>query len=164
MALTTGFQSGSYTGTWNSSALGLIADAWRIRQTMEAQGVRADYYGDSVIDLIYRGGNAFCIFEGLAWSSVAAIVGGSTSIGVMGVANLGCFFSNAAIAKALVLTARISSGNCAPSPATVTATLAGLAEGFDIEYSLGNSMRTLPVMLRLLPYAVSSEVNWYVMT
>ena len=164
MALSTGFQSGSYTGTWNSNALGLITDAWRIRQTMEATAVRADYYGDSVIDQIYRGGNAFCIFEGLNWASVAAIIGGSTSIGTMGIANLGCFTNAGGLAKALVLTARISSGSCAPSPATLTAAATYLAEGFDIEYALSNSLRTLPLMLRLMPYLSAGEVYWYTMT
>lgn len=164
MALTTGFQSGSYTGTWNSIALGLITDAWRIRQTMEATAVRADYYGDSVIDQIYRGGNAFCIFEGLNWASVASIIGGSTAIGTMGIANLGCFTGASGLAKPLVLTARIASGACAPSPATLTAALSFLAEGFDIEYALGNSLRTLPLMLRLLPYLSGGEIYWYSMT
>lgn len=164
MALSTGFQSGSYTGTYNSLALGLIVDAWRIRQTFEASAVRADYYGDSVIDQIYRGGNAFCIFEGLNWASVAAVIGGATSIGTMGIANVGCFTNASGLAKALVLTARISSGSCAPSPVTLTAASAYLAEGFDIEYALGNSLRTLPLMLRLMPYLTASEVYWYSMT
>jgi len=164
MPLTTGFQSGSYTGTWSGDSLGLITDAWRIRQTFESHAVRADYYGDSVIDLIKRGGNAFCIFEGLQWSSVAVVLGGSTAIGTMGIANLGCLVTNTAFADALVLTARIASGSCAPSPASVTASLATVAEGFDVEYALGNSLRSLPIMLRLLPYLSSSEVYWYQMT
>jgi len=163
MALSTGFVSGSYSGTWNSADIGLIADAWRIRQTMEAQGVRADYYGDSVIDMIYRGGNAFCIFEGLVWASIATMIGGGqSSMGNMGIANLGCFVGLGALGKALVLTAR-SVSPCAPAPTTVTASLSYLAEGFDIEYSLGNSMRTVPVMLRLLPTLISAEVKWFVM-
>ena len=164
MALTTGFQSGAYTGSYNSSALGLITDSWRIRQSMEAQAVRADYYGDSVIDQIYRGGNAFCIFEGLAWASVSAIIGGPTSIGTMGIANLGCFTSSGGLSQALVLTAKNSSGSCAPSPQTLTAPSAYIAEGFDIEYALGNSLRTLPLMLRLMPYLNGGEIFWYSMT
>lgn len=164
MALSTGFQSGSYSGTWNSGALGLISDAFRIRQTMEANAVRADYYGDSVIDQIYRGGNAFCIFEGLNWAGAAAIIGGSTAIGTMGIASLGCFTNLGGGARALVLTAKNLSGNCAPSPATVTAASSYLAEGFDIEYALGNSLRTLPLMLRLMPYLSGGEVYWYTMT
>lgn len=164
MALSTGFQSGSYTGTWNSAALGLIAADWRIRQTFEASAVRADYYGDSVIDQIVRGGNAFCIFEGLDWAAASAIIGGSTAIGTMGISRMGCFTNAGALAKALVLTARISSGSCAPSPATVTAASTFLAEGFDVEYALGNSLRTLPLMLRLMPYLSAGEVYWYTMT
>lgn len=161
MALTTGFQSGSYSGTYNALDIGLIQDAFRIQQTMEAQGVRADYYGDSVIDLILRGGNAFCIFEGLKWASVSAIVGGPLNIGTMGIANLGSFVGNCGLAKSLVLTARASS--CTVSPASITAASAFLAEGFNLEYSLGNSLRVLPIMLRMLPTLISSEVKWYEM-
>lgn len=164
MALSTGFQAGAYNGAWNSGALGLITDAWRIRQSMEAMAVRADYYGDSVIDQILRGGNAFCIFEGLNWAGAAAIIGGSTSIGIMGIANLGCFTNNGGLAKALVLTAKNSSGTCAPSPQTLTAAATFLAEGFDVEYALGNSLRTLPLMLRLMPYTSGGDVAWYTLT
>lgn len=164
MALSTGFQSGAYTGTWNSSSLGLIADAWRIRQAMEAQAVRADYYGDSVIDLIRRGGNAFVIFEGLNWAAVMAIVGGSSAAGTMGISSVGCFVSAASLAKALVLTAKNLSGVCAPSPSTFTAANTFLAEGFDLEYALGNQLRTVPIMLRCLPYEVAGEVYWFITT
>jgi hypothetical protein len=164
MALTTGFMSGSFAGTYDSNTLGLIADAFRIQQTFEAQGVRADYYGDSVIDLIPRGGNAFCIFEGLNWGAVTAIVGGATSIGNMGIANMGSLVGSCGLAKALVLTARNQTcGAAANSPVTITSASTFLAEGFNIEYSLGNSLRTLPIMLRMLPTLISSEVKWYVM-
>lgn len=162
MGLSASFQSGRYSGTWNSSSLGVISDAFRIRQTMEAQQVRADFWGDSVIDLVYRGGNAFCVFEGLSWTSVAAVVGGATSIGTMGIANVGCLFGNAGLSKALVLTA-VGSGGCAPAPTSITAAAANLAEGFDVEFALANQLRTLPIMMRLLPTLISSEVYWYVM-
>lgn len=164
MALTTGFQSGVYNGTWNAVSIGLIAEAWRIRQTMEAQSVRADFYGDSVIDLIYRGGNAFCVFEGLNWAGVTTIVGGSTSIGTMGIASLGCLFGRAGVAKPLVLTAKTATGVCAPSPALITASLTTMAEGFNFEVAYGSTLRTVPMMLRLLPYDVAAEIYWYQMT
>lgn len=162
MGLSSTFMSGRYSGTWNSASLGTIADAFRIRQSMEAQQVRADFWGDSVIDLVYRGGNAFCVFEGLSWTSVTAVLGGATAIGTMGIANVGCLFANAALSKALVLTAA-GSGACAPSPTTITAAAANLAEGFDVEYAMANQLRTVPIMMRLLPTLITSEVYWYVM-
>lgn len=162
MGLSATFQSGRYNGTWDGSSLGVIADAFRIRQAMEAQQVRADFWGDSVIDLIYRGGNAFCVFEGLSWTSIAAVVGGATAIGTMGIANVGCLFGNAGLSKALILTA-VGSGGCAPAPTTITAAAANLAEGFDVEFALANQLRTLPIMMRLLPTLITSEVYWYVM-
>lgn len=161
MALTTGFQSGAYTGTYNSLSLGLIADAWRIRGTMESHAVRADYYGDSVIDLIRRGGNYFCVFEGLNFAAVMAIAGGVSGAGTMGISSIGCFLAAGGLTKALVLTAKNVSGSCAPSPLTLTAPNSTLAEGFDLEYALGNSLRTVPMMLRLLPYESAGEVYWY---
>ena len=167
MALTTGFRSGSFSGVWGTPAvsLGLIQDAFRIQQTFEAQGVRADYYGDSVIDLIPRGGNAFCIFEGMDWAAVTAIVGGALSIGNMGISKMGSLVGNCGLARPLVLTARnVTCGAVAASPRTITAPSTFLAEGFNIEYSLGNSLRTLPIMLRMLPILDTDlEVKWYIM-
>lgn len=169
MSLTTGFRSGSFSGVWGASpnnySIGLIAGDFRIQQTFEAQGVKADYYGESVIDLILRGGNAFCIFEGLNWAAITAIVGGALSVGNMGIANMGSLVGNCGYAKPLVLTARNPlCGVVAASPLSITSPKTFLAEGFNIEYSLGNSLRVLPIMLRMLPTLDTDlEVKWYMM-
>lgn len=154
--------AGRYAGTYNSVDVGITENGYELQQDSDAQPVSpTDAYGDSVIDLVYRGGNVFLQFESKAYKA-----GSITpfwpwgALGAMGV--IGRLAS--AVAAAMVLTATTGTPAVA-SPATLTGTLSILAENSPARLLYSSAVRLVPVRLRLLPYdAGSGVIKWFVQT
>lgn len=118
----------------------------------------SDAYGDSVIDLVYRGGNVFLQFESKAYKA-----GSITpfwpwgSLGAMGV--IGRLGSDVAAAMVLTSTAGTPA---AAAPATLTGTKSILAENFPARLLFSSVVRTVPVRLRCLPYdSGAGVIKWF---
>lgn len=150
------FVGGWYTGAFAASALGLTRDGFRYRQDILAQEIRGDAYGDSIIDMIYRGGNAMITLVGIEYDSMATqafSVGGAA--GRMGVVGR-LFEPNTA--GSLVLT-RGSAATTA-TPTTVTASK-GNPVG-QLEFNMENRLREFPLSFQLFPYASGGNTVWSV--
>jgi hypothetical protein len=159
MALDT-FIAGAYTGTYNAVDVGVTEQGYELQQESHAQEIGpSDAYGESVIDLVYRGGRVHLQFESKAYKA------GSTtpfwpwgSLGVMGV--VGRLGSNVAAAQVLTATA---STPAAASPASLTATLSILAPNNPARLLFSSVLRTVPVRLLCLPFS-SGGIKWFTTT
>lgn len=119
---------------------------------------RTDAYGDTTIDTIYKGGDWFASMTCMEYKAgpIAALWPFGT-LGLMGViGRLGY-----GISTALVLTA-IAGTPAASSPASLTATRAILAPGFNTRLLFGPKLRTVPLRFQLLPYLVGgTSPGWF---
>jgi hypothetical protein len=154
------FIAGRYSSTYNSVDTGISETGYEIQFESKAREIaESDAYGESIIDIIYRGGNHYCQFTSLAYKA------GSTSpfwpwgsLGVMGV--IGRIGSN--VASAHVLTA-VAGTPAAAAPASVTAAGAILAPNSPARLLFNSVLRTVPVRLLYLPTDVGSGViKWFV--
>ncbi len=165
MALET-LVAGRYSGTYNTVDTGISEGGYELEVVSSAQQVTpTDLYGDSVIDIIYRGGNCF-----LNFTSIAFKAGSLTpfwpweALGVMAsvanpIARLG-----SDVAKAMVLSSTANTP-AAASPASLTASKAILPPGTPAKLLYSSELRKVPVRLMLLPYVISTGVvGWHTMT
>jgi hypothetical protein len=154
MALGT-FIAGAYTSTHGGVAVGITDDGFALQWSAKAQAIeKSDVYGDMMIDGVYRGSNWFLQFECMEYKSgpiAAAFPYGG--FGVHGV--IGRLMSD--VASAMVLTSTAGTPAVA-TPATLTATKAILAPGFDPNAQFSSRLRTMPVRLLLLPVDIGSGV------
>ncbi len=161
MALDT-FIAGRYAGTYNAVDVGITEQGYEIQQEAKAQAIEeSDAYGQSIIDLVYRGGNVFLQFESKAYKA-----GSLTpfwpwgSLGVMGV--IGRLASNVAAAMLLTATAGTPA---AAAPATLTGTSSILAPNNPARLLFNSVLRTVPVRLLVLPYdSGGGVIKWFVTT
>lgn len=154
--------AGRYGGTYNSVDVGITEDGYRIQQDSSAFPVNnTDAYGDSMIDFIYRGGNAFMIYNSIAYKA-----GAITPFWPWG--TLGVMFTSAAplgrlasaVAAAMVITA-VANTPAAAAPASVTAPLAILAPNSNLELLYTSKLRTVPTRLQLLPSLNTGTASWF---
>jgi hypothetical protein len=124
----------------------------------------SDYLGGSVMDAIYRGGNAFLTFESLAykagsitpfwpWAGLGIL---STLAGP-----IGRLASNVAGSMSLTSTPNTPA---AASPATLTAPSAILAPNQSARLLYNSKLRKVPVRLQLLPFLNGNNVQWWLQT
>lgn len=159
MALDT-FIAGRYVGTYNAVDVGITENGYELQQDSAHQLVSpSDAYGDSVLDLVYRGGNVHLQFESKAYKS-----GSITpfwpwgALGAMG--TIGRLGSDVGAAMLLTATAGTPA---ATSPANLTANKSILAENFPARLLFSSVLRTVPVRLRCLPYdAGAGVIKWFV--
>ena len=159
--------AGQYTGTYNSVDVGITRDGFELSQGSKAEVFdESDAYGGSVVDWVYRGGDAFLQFTSKTYKAGAITPfwpwGG---LGVMKTtaAPIGRWASN--VAAATVLTA-VANTPAAAAPATVTASKSILAPNFDGKLLFNSKLREVPVRLQLLPYAGvgSGDLIWFSLT
>ena len=69
MALDT-FVAGRYSGTYNAVDVGITDDGYTLQQDLSVEAIdESDAYGGTLIDFIYRGGNAFLRFMSKAYKA-----------------------------------------------------------------------------------------------
>lgn len=156
--------AGEYTATYNSNAIGLTEDGYRIIWSFEKEEVTADSYGDAVLDGVYRGGNCFVEFNAKAY--LAAAIAGMiwpyhATYGVVGI--VGRLDVASSIASALVLT-DVTGTPAETNPATITFHSTILDNGHEVEQNLNNRHRIIPIRLRCYPTEQTSIVRWFTAT
>lgn len=145
------FIAGQYTATWNSLALGQTADGFRLSHSFFKRLITGDSYAQAPQDGIYQGAECFLACRLIAYNSAALptvmwpYASTFLDMGVIGVTDVG-----STKAKSLVLTA-IAGTPAAAAPATLTLTLAILAEGFPVELLFAPDLREVPLRMRVYP-------------
>lgn len=156
--------AGQYTVTWNSVSLGIMEGDQGVptisQQTAAEMVGNTDAYGKSNIDGIYQGANWFAQFTCMEYraGSIAAFWPYGT-LGVMG--TIGRLLYS--LSAALVLTA-IAGTPAAATPATLTASRAILAPGYNTQLLFGPTLRKVPIRQMLFPYSSGGNIVWFTTT
>lgn len=159
------FVAGRYAGTYNAVDVGITDEGYELQVSPSKEMIdESDAYGQSAIDGIYRGGNAFLIFTSKEYK--AGSISPFWPYGALGVlattaAPIGRLDS--AIAAAMVLSSTANTP-AAAAPASLTAALAILADGANGALLYNSKLRKVPVRLRLYPGASAGTVTWWVQT
>ena len=160
--------SGAYAVAWNSLSMGKDESGLRLISRNHQSPVRSDYYGDSLLDLIYRGQDVSAMFTSMEYGNDPLSAGWPwvNLWGKMG--TVGLLACGSGKAKALVATAAASTP-ASSSPASITGGNAIVAEGHSLELLVAHQMRTVPLAWNLLPYTatvadVPNTVVWFTTT
>lgn len=168
------FIAGPYSATnlvpaGSALDIGLTEDGFNIRFRIEKQVIgQTALYGDSILDAVYRGGNASLsylslefnksLLNGVAWYQNAVGVANQGKMATVGTMDIG-----STKAGSTVLTA-ISGTTAAASPATLTSLQCALIEGHELNWTKTSRLKTQPIMQRLYPYTASAVEVWYTVT
>lgn len=132
---------------------------------MSGQAIdESDQFGGTLIDFFYRGGS--CRISCDAQEYKAGTIAPFWPYGAMGqvitsAIPIGARASD--IAKILILTSTANTP-AAAAPATITATYSVLAMGQDVELNYHSKLRTVPIILQLLPYVSGGNTVWFIQT
>lgn len=141
------FIAGCYSGAYNAQDLGAQENGFTVRFQARGQEIgESDQWGESLVDLVYRGGRYQILVDSLTYKpgTIAAM----WPWGAFGTAGtIGRLAS--AIARAVVLTA-MAGTPAANSPATLTAPLSFLAPGNNVDLLFHSKVRKVPVLLEVL--------------
>lgn len=124
----------------------------------------SDQYADSLIDLLYRGGDCSITFTSKAYKagSIAPFwPWGALGVMATAAAPIGRLASD--VAKAFVLTSTANTP-AAAAPATLTASLAILAPNSPARLLFNSKLRQVPIKLQCLPSLSSGTVTWFTQT
>jgi hypothetical protein len=155
--------AGPYTGTYDALPLGTLSDdGYELSVTFAGQEINeTDAYGLTLVEAIFRGMNWRARMRGLEWKTglLAALQqfgtgGGSGLNPAMATGSIGSKWSLTCLP--LILTSIL--GSPLTPPATLTATLAGMAPGSQSLFNLTSKVRELPLEMVLLPYAASGAL------
>jgi hypothetical protein len=168
------FVAGDYSSTWDpvggtaATDLGVTEGGYEISVRHEGEAIgETDRYGASVVDGVHRGYNVACQLTALEWTAgvllaafpYSAVIG-ATGAGYLSAGVIGRLWS--AVAGPMVLTAT-SGTPAAAAPATLTATLAIVHEGFDFRMVFDSKLRKTPLRFRFLPY-LDTQIKWFSVT
>lgn len=157
--------AGAYTGTYNAVAVGFTQKGFELSQSFKTELIdETDLYGQTVIDAVYRGGEAFLQFESRTYKAGAtAPFAPWGALGVISTtaAPIGRLATD--VAQATVLTA-VANTPAAAAPASLTAPKALLAENFDGKLLFDSRLRNVPVRLRLYPSLNTGTLSWFTLT
>lgn len=167
------FAPGAYTATFNTAGassdpagkaagardLGLVEGVRSVSRTVEGKDIRADLYGDTVIDGIYTGGQMFVSMIFKEWTAQVQDAlwpfGGDTAgdFGNLGV--VGDLMTN--LAGVLTLTAVADTPAAgATDSAVITISSAVISPGHSFDVPLGNDERNVPIVFRCYPVVSGS--------
>jgi hypothetical protein len=158
--------AGRYTATYNSVDVGITTSGYLLEQTSAAENIdRTDAYGDSIIDLIYRGGNTYCEFEckGYKAGSLTPFWPWAAALGRMAATATPIGRLGSAVASAFVLTSTANTP-AAAAPASLTCSTAILAPGYPTRLLYNSQHRVVPIRLLFLPYDSSGNTVWWTQT
>lgn len=152
--------AGHYTGTYNSVSVGFTQSGFELTQESKAEVInQTDAFGDSIIDLVHRGGSVYLMFESKVFKPGAITPfypWGALGIMYTAAAPLGRLGS--AVASAMVLTG--VAGTPAQSTggsglnrviATLTAPKSILPPDSNLKLLFDMRVRNVPVRLLCLP-------------
>jgi hypothetical protein len=145
--------AGPYVWTLGGSALGQVEDAPRLSFRNSQDRIQDDAHGDTMIDGVYRGGDAFLdliLNEYDAAAALAAFHPFADTFGKLGIVG------KTSLNFAAILVGTAVSGTTA-TPSTITANKACLAPGQDVSLLFGSRHRNVPIRFQLLPYTESAE-------
>lgn len=159
------FIAGAYTSTFNGSSLGITDDGFELMQDYHAEVIQeSDKYGDSCLDLCYRGASTKLTFSCKVYdNNVGAILAPWATWGRIAAAAtpVGQLASN--VAHAFVLTSTAATPAVA-SPASLTGSLAVLSENANTRLLFSSKLRKVPIQLRFLPTDNNGTVTTFTTT
>lgn len=160
-ALSVAFAPGYYEATYNGNSLGLVEGPRRFRRRAAGEPIRADKYGDSVIDMIYRGGDQFLMMTFKEWTAtvLSALWPWGADYGAMGDCGRAAVMQS--LAKEILLQAVSTTPAYSVGPAVQRYYACILAEENDTEILFGNTQRDVPILFRCFPVSVSGTVRWF---
>jgi hypothetical protein len=158
-------RAGRYSGTYNAVDVGVTQAGYTLSVEGKAEVIeQTDAFAQSIIDILYAGGNAFLDFVSIAYKP------GSVTpfwpwgaMGVMATAAAPISRLGSDVASAMVLT-DTDNTPAATFPATITAPKAILAPGFNGQLLYNSKIRTVPVRLLFLPTLASTTYSWWTET
>jgi hypothetical protein len=159
--------AGRYSGTYNAVDVGITQAGYELQQDSSAQILnQSDAYGETIIDIIYRGGSVH-----IQWESMAYKAGSYTPFwpwggGTLGVARnaanpIGILGTDEALSFVLTATA---STPAAAAPATLTASKSILAPNYPARLLYDSRLRTVPVRILCLPTDSAGTLTWFTST
>lgn len=161
------FIAGRFSATYNAVDVGITRQGHEIEITLKQETINeSDLYGLTTVDAVVRGGDAFYQAEFREYKSgsiscftqpFTAAAGGifSTAKPIGGLAS--------GLAQALVMTATANTP-AAATPATLTASLALLAEGYPVKLLFDSRLRPVPIRMQLYPSVSTGTGTWYTQT
>ena len=153
MALIDTVAAGRYSATYNSVDVGITQTGYEISLESKWQEITpTDAFGDTIIDGVFRGGNCYCQFEGMAYKAGAITPfwpWGALGILATTAAPIGRLASDVALAFVMTDT---DATPAATIPATLTASKAILAPNNPAKLLFDSRLRTVPIRLQFLPY------------
>lgn len=158
------FIAGPYTATFGGTAIGKVEDGFRLNVTFNGEPVTTDDLGDSIQDIVYRGGNVFVDFVLAEYDKavLAKLVHPySTTQGAIGRVGKIHLDTDSTFYGAFVLT-KVTGTNATHSSLTLPKAI--LAPGFPIDILLASKLRRLPIRLQGLPSGSSGSEIWYSVT
>jgi hypothetical protein len=159
------FIAGRYSGTFDGVDTGITDEGYELQQSVSKEMIdESDAYGQSAIDGIYRGGNCFLQFVGKEYKAGAITpFWPYGALGVMATTAAPISRLDSNVAKAMVLSSTANTP-AAAAPASLTASLAILAENADGRLLYNSKLRKVPVRLRCYPSLSSGTVTWFTQT
>ena len=152
--------AGHYTGTYNAVAFGFSQSGFELTQETKAEVVnQTDAYGDSIIDLVHRGGSVYIMFESKVfkpgaitpfypWGALGVMYTAAAPLGRLG----------SAVASSLVLTGVASTPAQSTGGsglnrviASLTASKAILPPDSNLKLLFDSKVRNVPIRLLCLP-------------
>lgn len=153
--------AGHSTGTLASVALGMTRQGYELEVVQKQEPVdESDVFGLSTIDWVIRGADCFmsAMFKEYKAGPISAIWGpwAAGAIGKLMTSSTPMSRLASDTAAALVLTAAANTP-AAATPASLTASKALLAPGYNPKILFDSRLRELPMRLMLLPYSSSTD-------
>lgn len=138
--------AGHYDATWDGDDIGSTRDGFRLRETMHAEMILDDEYGDAPVDGVNRGCEVLITLDYIDYDLVKDAI--YAHVGTEGdvLSNVGKLLTG--LAKTLVLTAKTGTP-AASGIATLTADKAIIVS--DVETLLASRLRQGPITFRCFP-------------
>ena len=152
--------AGAYTKTYDAVDVGATENGFEILMDSHAEILNNfDPYGDTVIDMVYRGGSCRLMYEAKVYKS-----GSITPFWPWGAGTLGLLWSTGSpigrlasdVAAASVLTA-VANTPADGNPATLSAPLSILTPNANLRLLFSTKARTVPIQLQLLPSETAGQ-------
>ena len=162
MALDT-FVAGPYVGTYNAVGIGLTEDGYDLDAGLKQEVIdESDGYGNSLLDYIYRGGDAFMNWSAKAFKpgSISPLWPWGGSLGEISSTTgpVGRLASDMALPLILTAVANTPAAVVGNACVTFTASKSILAPGFGIKLNFNSKLRKVPTRLALLPYVSTTKI------
>ena len=154
MSLFTTPAYGPFSNTWGGNDIGLVEGPHVINKRPHARDVRAQLYGDTIIEGIYAGAEGFATVVAKEWDTDALNLMWPFDTNFLELGVIGRLMSD--IAKAWVLTP-VTGSTAATNGWTWTFNKAIISPEHNLEIIKGVEEHNVPVVMRLYPYENASN-------